>query len=193
VFSFSANYLLPFGKGRHFLANANRVVDLLVGGFQLNTTTNWSSGLPWTPTYNECSSDIDTGPCRPLVVGSLNTSVGSFDPVAGTVPFYTPVAALAVNGQTNGPFQRPQVAHFGGQRNGYTGPSFFNSDLSLFKDFRITERVVGQFRFEAFNVFNKVNLNTPNNCIDCSGGGTISSLDPNASMRQLNFGLRFTF
>src|SRR5262249_57346951 len=113
-------------------------------------------------------------------------------PVAGTVPFYTPVAPLAVNGQVNGPFQRPQVAHFGGQRNGYTGPRFFNSDLSLFKDFRITERVAGQFRFEAFNVFNKVNLGTPNNCVDCSSGGGITGLRPQSPERQPQFRVKVT-
>ena len=96
------------------------------------------------------------------------------------------------NGATNGPFERPQVAHFGSGRNPFTGPRFFNSDMSLFKNFVITERLRGQFRFEAFNVFNKVNLNNPNNCIDC-GGGAITSLAPNASMRQLNFGVKFTF
>jgi len=63
----------------------------------------------------------------------------------------------------------------------------------LFKNFAITERVAGQFRFEAFNVFNKVNLGTPNNCIDCSDSGVIKQLDSNASMRQLNFGIKFTF
>jgi len=192
VFSISSVVELPFGHGKRFMGNANRLLDLLIGGFQLNTTTNWSSGLPWTPTYGECSADEDTGPCRPIVVGSLSQSVGHFDPQTQSVPFYTPVATLATNGATNGPFERPQVAHFGSGRNPFTGPRFFNSDMSLFKNFVITERLRGQFRFEAFNVFNKVNLNNPNNCIDC-GGGAITSLAPNASMRQLNFGVKFTF
>ena len=192
VFSFSTVYELPFGKGKRFLGDSSRAVDLLLGGFQLSTTTNWSSGLPWTPTYGECSSDIDTGPCRPIVVGSLSTSVGHFDPQAGSVPFYTPVAPLANNGDISGPFQRPQVATFGSERNAFTGPRFFNSNLSLFKNFSITERFNGQFRFEAFNVFNHVNLNNPNNCVDC-GGGNITSLAPNATMRQLNFGVKLSF
>ena len=83
--------------------------------------------------------------------------------------------------------------NFGSGRNAFTGPSFFNSDMSLFKNFAITERVGAQFRFEAFNVFNHVNLNNPNNCIDCSGSGLITSLAPNAQMRQLNFGMKVTF
>jgi hypothetical protein len=193
VFSFSSVYELPFGKGKHFMGDASRAMDYVVGGWQLTTTTNWSSGLPWTPSYNECSSDIDTGPCRPILVGHLSSSVGHFDPVAGTVPFYTPVPTLALNGDTNGAFQRPQKGTFGSGRNPFYGPRFFNSDLSLFKNFTITEQVKGQFRFEAFNVFNKVNLGNPNNCIDCSGGGVINGIAPNASMRQLDFGFKFTF
>jgi len=112
--------------------------------------------------------------------------------VAGTVPFYTPVAALANNGDVQGPFQRPQAGTFGSQRNAFFGPSIFSSDMSLFKNFSITERVAAQFRFEAFNVFNHVTLNNPNNCVDC-GGGNITQLAPNASMRQLNFGMKVTF
>jgi hypothetical protein len=192
VFSISTVVELPFGKGKKFLGDANRVLNLLVGGYQLNTTTNWSSGLPWSPTYGECSNDLDTGPCRPIVVGHLSTSVGHFDPVAGKVPFYTPVATLAAPGDVQGAFQRPQVATFGSGRNPFYGPRFFNSDFSLFKNFAITERVAGQFRFEAFNVFNHVNLNNPNNCVDC-GGGAITGIAPNAHMRQLNFGAKFTF
>jgi hypothetical protein len=194
VFSFSGVYQLPFGKGKRFGGNASRALDLLIGGYQINTTTNWSSGLPWTPTYagSECSIDIDTGPCRPLVIGSLHQGTGDFDHVKGIVPFYTPVPALALPGTVQGPFQRPLSGTFGSQRNAFFGPSFFNSDMSLFKDFAITERFSGQFRFEAFNVFNKVNFGNPNNCVDC-GGGNITGLAPNALMRQLNFGLKFMF
>ena len=71
VFSISTVYELPFGKGKRFMGNASRAVDLLIGGFQLNTTTNWSSGLPWSASYNECNSDQDVGICRPILIGSL--------------------------------------------------------------------------------------------------------------------------
>ena len=198
VWSFSAVYDLPFGKGKRFMGNANRVMDLLIGGFQINTTTNWSSGLPYSPSYNECNADQDVGICRPINVGDLHQSAGSFDPVNRTVKFFTPVDPLAANGDVSGPFLRPGIAEFGSRRNTLTGPSFFNSDISLFKNFTITERVKGQFRFEAFNAFNHVNLGQPNNCIDCGGGGVITSTAPThgpgePAMRQLNFGVRFAF
>jgi len=192
VFSISSVYELPFGKGKRFMGDASRLLDLLIGGFQLNTTTNWSSGLPWTPQYKNCNSDKDTGPCRPLVVGSLSQSLGSYDPSTGAIPYYTPVAEMTTPGQVSGPFQRPQPGTFGSGRNPFYGPRFFNSDFSLFKNFQISERVGAQFRFEAFNVFNNVNPGQPNNCVDC-GGGKITGLAPNASMRQLNFGAKITF
>ena len=53
-----------------------------------------------------------------------------------SVPWYTPVPELVTNGQINGPFQRPQAGTFGSGRNPFYGPRFFNSDMSLFKNFR---------------------------------------------------------
>jgi hypothetical protein len=194
VFSISSVYELPFGRGKRFFGNASRALNLVIGGFQWNTTTNWSSGLPWSASYNQCGQDQDVGICRPILVGSLKTGVGHFDPVATSVPFFTPVAPLANPGDVQGPFLRPQIGQLGSGRNAFTGPSFFNSDMSLFKNFAITERVGAEFRFEAFNVFNHVNLGNPNNCIDgCSGSGLISGLASNATMRQLNFGMRVSF
>jgi len=99
---------------------------------------------------------------------------------------------MTTPGQVSGPFQRPQPGTFGSGRNPFYGPRFFNSDFSLFKNFQVSERVGAQFRFEAFNVFNNVNPGQPNNCVDC-GGGKITGLAPNASMRQLNFGAKITF
>jgi len=65
--------------------------------------------------------------------------------------------------------------------------------MSIFKNFRITERVHGQFRAESFNFWNHANLGDPDACVDCSTGGQIFSLAANASMRKWQFGLRFDF
>jgi hypothetical protein len=109
--------------------------------------------------------------------------------------FFTTVApgALSSNGITVGPYLRPGIGQFGSGRNALAGPRFFNTDLSVFKNFTVTEQVRAQFRAEFFNVFNHVNLANPNGCVDCNGAGTISSIAPNALMRQIQFGLRVTF
>jgi len=46
-------------------------------------------------------------------------------------------------------------------RNTYRGPGFAQVDASVAKRFAVTERLTTQVRFDAFNVFNRVNLNDP--------------------------------
>jgi hypothetical protein len=188
-------YELPFGKGKHFLGNIGRGADMVLGGWQWNATMIIGSGLPYSPGYNECNSDRDTGPCRPNLTGSFNEGAGSFNNQTRQVVYFTPVAPLATNGAVSGPFSRPQVATFGNiHRNQFTGPGEFMSDMSIFKNFTITENVKAQFQAEFFNVFNHPVYNLPGNtCIDCSGAGIINSLEGDSQMRQLQLGFRVTF
>ena len=81
-------------------------------------------------------------------------------------------------------------------RNTFTGPNFFNMDMSLFKNFKVTERVGLQFRAESFNLLNDVNFKLPganfagNNRINAGAFGAASgAFDP----RQLQFGLKISF
>jgi len=200
VFVANVLYELPFGKGKDYLGGAGRAADLIVGGWQMNWTLNWSSGLPWTPSYSQCGADKDTGPCRPNLVGSFSPSAGSLDPVKHQVVFFTPSATLASPGATAGAFQRPQPGTFGAvARNKFTGPGFFGANLAVMKNFTVTERVKAQFRVDAFNVFNHpvygFSSTAGNRCIDCSGtdAGLIKNIEDGTTMRQLQFGLRITF
>lgn len=195
VFVATALYELPFGKGKQFFGSASKAADLIIGGWQINSTWTVGSGLPYTPSYGECGSDEDTGPCRPSISGSFNTGAGSFDPVNKRVKFFTPVAALTTNGAKSGPFTRPAAGTFGNvQRNSFTGPGEFMADASLFKGFNFTERVKAQLRFEFFNVFNHPVLGYPNSCIDCGGNsGYITSLQEGTSQRQMQVGFRISF
>jgi hypothetical protein len=198
VFVLTAVYELPFGKGKQFGGNMSRAADTILGGWQWNSTWTLGSGLPFTPSYDLCNQDRDTGPCRPNAVGSFHTGAGAFDPVTKSVKYFTPVAQLAANGATSGPFSRPAVGTFGNiQRNSFTGPGEFMSDMSLFKNFTITERVKATFRAEFFNVFNHPVLGFSsaqgNTCIDCGSGGVINSLQEGTSMRQMQLGVRVTF
>jgi hypothetical protein len=196
----STIYELPFGKGKALAGNAPSALNYVIGGWQLINVTTIMSGSGVNPGYQECGSDNDAGVCFPNVVGSWHVSHpnknGWFAPTALVSGSPTP---LAVNGQTSGPWQRPAAPAPGSpsfgdaQRNSIIGPKWFDSDLSVAKIVPIGEQVRFQFRAEAFNVFNHPNLGNPNSCIDCFGAGTISSLANNASMRKMQFGLRFDF
>jgi outer membrane receptor protein involved in Fe transport len=200
VFIFTQVYQLPFGKGRKFAGNVGRAADLLIGGWELNGTTNFSSGLPFTPSLSSCHASSDTGPCRPDKVGSIKDGRRSGDP---NVPGYwfqtTNGVQLTAAGQSNGTWAQPAVDTFGNVgRNSLRGPRYFDTDLSLFKNFSITERAKAQFQFQFYNIFNHVNLGNPDGCVDCVSGGVntggkITGIAANSQLRSLTYGFKLTF
>ncbi|HEV2273283.1 MAG TPA: TonB-dependent receptor [Acidobacteriaceae bacterium] len=199
-FKVFGNYALPFGRDKQFGANMPAWADAIVNNIALNGTLNWASGLPYTPSYAECGSDRDNGPCRPDLIGSFQQGAGSLNTVTHTVTYYTPVAPLLTNGQVSGAFRRPQVEHFGNlPYNGLWGPGLFTTDLSLSKEFALLESVRLNLQVQAQNAFNHANLSAPSNrCLDCSGAagaGQITDIlgGTFASMRQLQFAAKFSF
>ncbi len=190
---------LPFGKGKKYLNGASRAVDLVLGGWQVNQSTNLSSGLPFSLSYQNCGDDRDTGPCRVSLSGDVATGDGSRDSAGRVVWFQSAAAVLASPGASQGAFTRPQRGTFGNSgRNAFRGPGFWQTDVSLMKNIVVTERVRGSFHWELFNFFNNVNLGQPNTCVDCSvgGNGTSGKIEGTAfgsTQRRMQFGLRFQF
>lgn len=174
------------------MGSASRLTDFVLGGWQVNGIFSWMSGLTFTPSYRDCNSDRDTGWCRPDLVGDY--SVNSPDQFGwfATTGTNNP---LTTNGQTIGPWRRPQKGQFGSVgRNRLVGPNFSQLDTSFFKTFQVTERVNAQFRAEIFNLPNHTNLGQPNPCVDCPGiAGRIFATFPQYLPRQAQLALRFEF
>lgn len=172
---------LPFGRGKRYGSDISRGLDAVVGGWQVNFALNWSSGLPFSPGHADCGALRDTGPCRPNQIGDP-TIIGDqnqwFTTGVGTV------------------WEIPAPGTFGSATyNSLRGPSFFNTDFSIFKNFAWGESWGLEFRAEIFNVFNKVNLSNPNSCINCNPetDGRIFGLVQGAAMRRVQWGLRLQF
>jgi hypothetical protein len=101
-------YELPFGKGKKFMGDANRLMDTVIGGWRVTSITNWSGGLPWTPQFGDCGLDQDVGVCRPdKASGSFregpkrdsNGNLTWFTPVFTTIPDPTdPTKTCTLNG-----------------------------------------------------------------------------------------------
>jgi hypothetical protein len=213
-------YDLPFGRGKRFLSDAGRAMDLAIGGWQISNTLTWGGGLPWTPSIGECGAIADAGPCRPNVIGGERLKTGT-QQVNGALYWFVPVAPLSYGSQVNagnagvdscsfarptsGPFALPACGQIGNVGvYSYRGPHAFFDDMSLSKTFNITERYKAQFRFDAYNVFNHPvlasNSNQGNTCIDCGGtAGQITDIENDNSpgsptgMRTLQFGFKFIF
>jgi hypothetical protein len=85
-------------------------------------------------------------------------------------------------------------------RNGFRGPGILTTDMSFFKNLKLTERMSTQIRFEGFNVFNRINLEFPNhetspgtNAMNDSQFGQATSILTGIPMRQIQLGLKFIF
>lgn len=171
----SFNYELPFGRGRAFLRDMGGAAQALFGGWQLNGIVSLLSGRPFTPQY----SAADVSQQRPDLAG---------DPYAGIPPglFFNPAA-----------FARPVATAaepnlFGNAgRNILIGPGFHNVDLSLHKNFQISEGLRLQFRAEAFNAFNHPNFQVPVFQLDRSNVGQFTQTANEG--REFQFALKFIF
>ncbi len=186
VFTLGHVWQLPFGKGRTYLSNANRVIDALFGGWQFSGITSFDTGLPFSPTLSTTAvinSDIPLAVDRPNQI--LSVSPYSIPGGQSRNEWFNP-AAYAI----------PAPYTYGtAGRNSLRGPNLFQADWSLDKQFAITEHKDLQFRWEVYNVLNRTNLANPNGAVDAGPGnaGAITGLFIGSTMRRMQLGLRLDF
>ncbi len=172
-FVLSGFYELPF-------KSTNR----LVAGWQLGIVTQAQSGSPLTPTLA-----IGPGPgisltVRPDVTGAISTTGDPAQWFANKAVFVSPCVA--------------GVCHPGNLgRDSIIGPDFINTDASVTKNTRITEKLRLQFRGELFDVFNHPNFGNPVLTTTSGSFGKIfSTRFPTGdfgSSRQIQFALKLLF
>lgn len=172
-------YELPFGRGRQYGSNMNRAMDTLLGGWEATGIWTWRSGLTNTITSAECGTN-----CQ--LAGAERTQRA--DAVAGQ-------SSKLDNPNNfrwfNTAAYRPALTPFGTAGRGTVyGPNLANWDLTLAKNFQFSERMRLQFRGEFFNLFNQVNLDTPNTNVSSGTFGVITSALPG---RSIQFGLKLYY
>ncbi len=133
-------YELPVGKGRRFGSAWGKGVDTLLGGWQLGGVYTAHTGFPLTIKYNGDSSGTGQRSYRVNVVGTPN------DPHnIGPGTLYLDPSAYAA--PTKGTYGNIGVGTV-------RGPGMSRFDLTLGKQFHITESKYFELRGEAFNLFN---------------------------------------
>jgi len=188
-------YDLPFGRGKRFAGNGPRWLDEVIGGWSVSGLPNWHSGNAYTTQslafvagYANNAPAIMTGNASDLQI-RLNGGKGQ------------PLYGFANPSQANSDYVGP-VGFNIGSRNDLRGPSYFNVDMGLAKNFPVfREKVALKFRADAYNVFNHPNFSTP--CVDITNVtclfGTISSTvgtginNAYESQRVLQLALRLEF
>ena len=129
-FAMMLNYQLPFGQ------NLKGVKAVLAKDWQFNAIDVWETGQPFTVTNSSPQSNTGISSDRPNQIANPELSSPTISEWFNTAAFQT---------QTLGTIGSER-------RNMLYGPHFRHLDLSVFKNFALTERVSLQVRIETFNV-----------------------------------------
>jgi hypothetical protein len=192
IVNFFAVWDVPVGRGRKFLTNSHRAVDLVLGGWQLAPTWSQSSATPfsvgngrnWPTNWNITGNATQVGPVSTSITRNAQSVAGA----GGPNIFANPTQALAAY-----TFTLPGES---GERNVNRRPGPGSINLAVAKTFHLftlhdaPHRLI--FRWETFNVTNSVIFAGLSADLGNSGTfGKFSSMrnDP----RQMQFALRYEF
>lgn len=174
-------YDLPFGKDKKWATTG--LSRAVLGGWQFNGVFGAFSGRPFTVTASGASLNM---PGNLQTADLVKTSVETFGKTGDAGTWFDTSA-----------FARPTGVRFGNVgRNTMRGPAIVNTDMSLFRAFKLAERFNLQFRAEGFNITNTPHFGNPNSDANSSNFGRILSTDSGLAQgrsREFRFGLRLGF
>jgi Carboxypeptidase regulatory-like domain len=177
VISAYAVYDLPFGRGKRFGHDMSPVVNAVAGNWAINPIVSWHSGFP-IALYASDNSGTGSPSPRPNCNGPVSYPK---KPVAGQgMQWFDPSV-----------FSEPAPGTFGNcpAQGPVVGPGYFDTDLSLQKNFVISESKRFQFRADFLNATNHPSFAAPAHSL--GNGMGISKATQQA--RQMQFALKFYF
>ena len=178
-FNSAFNYITPRYTG-------GRIASALLNGYQANLISNLYTGFPFT-----------------VLSGTDRSLSGVGNDYADVVPGVSPTRAAGANRLTQyfnpAAFAPAALGTYGNSgRNRLRGPGYEDVDASLFKDFFTESRIHGQFRAEAFNLFNHPNFANPNATVSTAAtfgvvNNVVSNTSANIGPRVFQFGAKILF
>ena len=179
-------YDLPFGNGKHWLGGAHGVVQHLVGGWQYNTSLEYMTGTPTArpDAFNLRDPQLPEGQqtynrwfntCTLLANGQRSNCATPDEPVTWMQ-------------MTNSYQLRSYDDRFPNIRNQWAT----QVNMSMFKNFKISERFTFQFRAEAFNAFNTPIYQGPDTGLTSNSFGRVTIAQQNFP-RSMQFAFRLSF
>ena len=183
-------YELPVGKGRKFLGSSNKLLDAVVGGWQVGGIYRQASGFPvgvgnggyWPTNWNI------TGNATQLIPLTAGTVKNSSAKGGGPNLFADPATAFKAFD-----FTLPGQS---GSRNTLRGDGLFNLDASMSKTFFMpySEKHRLQFRAEVFNLTNSVSFDVNQLSLNLGASSTFGKYNGTLNTpRVMQFGAKYSF
>lgn len=177
-------YALPIGHGKHFMTNSSRLVDGLLGGWEISGIETFQGGIGLTPATAAAVNIGGRMTVVPNRIGPVNNAAlrdnirGLPKGIVG--PYFTTTDITQQVGNVQGTAGRDFII----------APGINNWDLSLFKNLHLYERAALQVRADFFNSWNHTQFLTPNVTI---GQGTFGDISGAREARDVQFSLKLTF
>ena len=185
-------FQLPLGRGQRFAHSSGRLLDAVIGGWQLSGLFRITSSFPVT-VDNGLGANYPTN-------FELEGNADKIGPVRTGVYFNTGTPNIFANGPAAISSFAPAYAGESGPRDNIRGAGYFGIDLGLAKRWILPwrEKQSLQFRWEVFNVTNSVSFDVQSSLLSNSLGlgsggsfGNYSGLLNNPRIMQ--FALRYEF
>jgi hypothetical protein len=143
-------YDVPFGKGKKYFTSG--VGSHVMGGWQVNSILAMYTGRPFdiTSSSTACNCPNAAGTFTGDLVNTNVVKIGDPNQWFDKTDFAQVTRRTGTEADFGNLNQRVLRA-----------PGMINLDTSLFREFKVTERVGIQFRAEAFNIANKAHFNPP--------------------------------
>jgi hypothetical protein len=177
-------YDLPFGKGQHFLTDANKAVNAVVSGWTVNGISTFQSGfpLPLTSASNALVSNFNVVTVRPNVVAGCNANISGSAQSRLNQWFNTAC------------FTKPDNLGFGNESREdpvLKGAGQANYDFAVNRKFSIKERIAMNVRVEFFNLFNRAQFAFPALQVGNANFGVVTATANQP--RLIQFAAKMTF
>jgi hypothetical protein len=180
---------IPVGRGRFFAGDAPGWLNAIIGGWQVSGIFTARSGLPFGIDSNSWPRTFIYNPngVPAVITGDASAlRMQIQDAPGGTIQFFAdPEAALAA-------VRYPRHGEIG-NRNALRGPSFWNLDTNVMKNFNLpwseTQRL--QIRWESYNALNHHSYGLPSVALGTTTYGQITTSASTA--RVMQFGVRWDF
>lgn len=146
-------FQMGFVYGLPFLKDSSNLVGKVFGGWQLNGIYSIYSGTPFS--IGGTNNALNCQGCGSVFINVSGDPKASGKVGSGTTTtWYDKSNFSQPTGLTKEGFGTSA-------RNQFRRPRVWNTDLSLFKQFRVKERFQPEFRLEAVNLFNHTNWGAP--------------------------------